>query len=76
MSELLTPANSQAEFLKGGIISDFLPRTPAEGIVGGPILRWSTPVCGWVTRHLCTSVFCGPPPITRDPTLCPRDPAP
>jgi hypothetical protein len=74
MSELSTPANSQAEFLKGGIISDFLPWTPAEGVAGVPMLSWSTPVCRWFTKRL--SCNCAPRPITRDPTDCPRDPVP
>lgn len=74
MSELPTPANPQAAFLKGGIINDFLPQTPAEGIVGGPTSVWSTPVCRWFTRRF--SCNCPKGPITRDPTTCPRDPVP
>ena len=74
MSELLTPANSQAEFLKGGIISDFLSGTPAEGIVGGPTSVWSTPVCRWFTRRF--SCDCPRQPSTRDPTVCPVDSLP
>jgi hypothetical protein len=70
MSSLRAGGEAQAEFLQGEIISDFLARTPAEGLINDPLLSWSTPVCRWVTRHLCTGVFCGPG-TTRDPTRCP-----
>ena len=72
MSERAT--SLQAGFLDGYILADYLPSTPGEGIVGVPMYSWSTNVCQFVTRHLCTGIFCGDGPITRDPIDCPPPP--
>ena len=50
----------EAQFLKGAIVDEFLPKTAAGGFDDFIVNVWSTPVCRWITRHLCTGVFCGP----------------
>jgi hypothetical protein len=60
----------EAQFLSGAIADEFLPKAGARGFDDLIVNVWSTPVCRWVTRHLCTGIFCPNPGTTRDPTTC------
>jgi hypothetical protein len=70
----LVKTTSHAEFLQGSIVDTFLPTISSDAF-DPTVAVWSTPVCRFVTRNLCTSIFCGPG-TTRDPTVCPTNPLP
>jgi hypothetical protein len=61
----------EAQFLSGAIADEFLPQAAARGFDDLIVDSWSTPVCRWITRYLCTGIFCPNPGTTRDPTTCP-----
>ncbi len=73
MRRLNESAASQAEFLKGDILREFLPGAAADGIA---VLAFAQDAVSITHGPICTffsKIFgCKKPgPTTRDPTICP-----